>query len=98
MKRHLGIIMALAMAFTCLCGTTAFAAEAEPVSNVVAVEASDSGIVPYGSLSGYGQHWHISYTISATFCTNRLSCDINIIVPLYCFIRLSNASILGISK
>lgn len=60
MKRHLGIIMALAMAFTCLCGTTAFAAEAEPVSNVVAVEASDSGIVPYGSLSGYGQHWHNS--------------------------------------
>lgn len=60
MKKHLSIIMALAMIFTCLCGTTAFAAEAEPVANVTAVETSDSEVMPCGSLSGYGQHWHNS--------------------------------------
>lgn len=60
MKRHLSIIMALAITFICLCGTTVFAAKAESTSNAFAIEKSDNGVVPYGSLSGYGQHWHSS--------------------------------------
>lgn len=60
MKRFLGTFMALAMIFTCLCGTTAFAAEVEkePIANTVVADANESEIVPYGSLSGYGQHWY----------------------------------------
>lgn len=61
MKRHLSIMLALAMIFTCLCGTTAFAAESEASIETVAVsETSDNEITPRGSLSGYGQHWHNS--------------------------------------
>lgn len=60
MKRHLGIILALSMVFTCLLGTTAFAAEPESINNVSTIKSSDNTVVPYGSLSGYGQHWYNS--------------------------------------
>lgn len=60
MKRHLGILMALAMIFTCFNGTTAFAAESEiiDVPETVVSETDDNEIVPYGALSGYGWGWH----------------------------------------
>lgn len=58
MKRHLSIIMALAMALTCLFGTTAFAAELDPVVGSAVAEVSDNQIKPCGSLKGYGSIWH----------------------------------------
>lgn len=61
MKRHFSILMALVMLFSCLCGTSAFAAEsATSAEATVSPQSADSEIRPIGSLSGYGSHWYNS--------------------------------------
>lgn len=59
MKRSLSTLLAFALAITCFCGTTAFAAEINPNSEVATVsETATDEITPRGTLSGYGSVWY----------------------------------------
>lgn len=55
MKKFLSIIMILSLSFIGFFNNTAFASEVEEKSSLV-----ENTIVPFGSLSGYGQHWYNS--------------------------------------
>lgn len=59
MKRLFGILLTLALTLTCFGGTTAFAAEVKPNSEVATIsESANAEISPRGTLSGYGAVWH----------------------------------------
>lgn len=86
MKKHLCFVMALAMLFTCVLGTTAFAAEPEDVVETNAVQTTSADeITPRAGFNGYGNHWYNagepisgSFPVSATGSSNPGYMTLNI--------------------
>ena len=69
MKKRLSIFWALIMLFTCIMGTSTFAAE--PVAIEAETTSTENEIAPCGTLSGYGHYdWTAGSARSGSFTVN----------------------------